>query len=75
MNMKNVVAMVNDGVDGLTSILSGVIVLGIFTSIVFDGGMFGIDVIANLMTIIGQLTSGGFAGLLALLVVLGLWNK
>tara|TARA_Y100000034_G_C6755381_1_gene336074 strand:- start:414 stop:641 length:228 start_codon:yes stop_codon:yes gene_type:complete len=75
MNMKNVVAMVNDGVDGLTSILSGVIVLGIFTSIVFEGGMFGIDVIANLMGIIGQLTSGGFAGLLALLVVLGLWNK
>ena len=72
MNMKNVVAMVNDGVDGLTSILSGVIVLGIFTSIVFEGGMFGIDVIANLM---GQLTSGGFAGLLALLVILGLWNK
>ena len=75
MNMKNVVAMVNDGVDGLTSILSGVIVLGIFTSIVFEGGMFGIDIIANLMSIIGQLTSGGFAGLLALLVVLGLWNK
>ena len=75
MNMKNVVAMVNDGVDGLTSILSSVIVLGIFTSIVFEGGMFGIDVIANLMSIIGQLTSGGFAGLLALLVVLGLWNK
>ena len=75
MNMKNVVAIVNDGVDGLTSILSGVIVLGIFTSIVFEGGMFGIDVIANLMSIIGQLTSGGFAGLLALLVVLGLWNK
>tara|TARA_Y100000310_G_C20699685_1_gene828560 strand:+ start:170 stop:397 length:228 start_codon:yes stop_codon:yes gene_type:complete len=75
MNMKNVVAMVNDGVDGLTSILSGVIVLGIFTSIVFEGGMFGIDVIANLMGIIGQLTSGGFAGLLALLVILGLWNK
>jgi len=75
MNMKNVVAMVNDGVDGLTSILSSVIVLGIFTSIVFEGGMFGIDVIANLMGIIGQLTSGGFAGLLALLVVLGLWNK
>ena len=75
MNMKNVVAMVNDGVDGLTSILSGVIVLGIFTSIVFEGGMFGIDVIANLMGIIGQRTSGGFAGLLALLVILGLWNK
>jgi len=75
MNMKNVVAMVNDGVDGLTSILSGVIVLGIFTSIVFEGGMLGIDVIANLMGIIGQLTSGGFAGLLALLVILGLWNK
>jgi hypothetical protein len=73
--MKNVVAMVNDGVDGLTSILSGVIVLGIFTSIVFEGGMLGIDVIANLMGIIGQLTSGGFAGLLALLVILGLWNK
>jgi|TARA_Y100000310_G_scaffold149200_1_gene148486 hypothetical protein len=75
MNMKNVVAMVNDGLEGLTSILSGVIVLGIFSSIVFEGGVFGIDVIANLMSIIGQITNGGFAGLLALLVILGLWNK
>ena len=75
MNMKNVVAMVNDGLEGLTSILSGVIVLGIFSSIVFAGGVFGIDVIANLMSIIEQITNGGFAGLLALLVILGLWNK
>ena len=75
MNMKNVVTMVNDGVGGLTAILSGVIVLGIFASMVFEGGMFGVDIIGNLMGIIGQLTNGGFAGLLALLIILGLWNK
>mgnify|MGYP003147840422 CR=1 FL=1 len=75
MNMKTAVTVINDGVGGLTSILSGIIILGIFASMVFEGGMFGVDIIGNLMTIIGQLTNGGFAGLLALLVILGLWNK
>ena len=75
MNMKNVVAIVNDGVSGLTTVLSGVVVLGIFSSIIFGSGFLGVDVIANLMGIIKQFMNGGFVGLLALLVILGLWNK
>ena len=75
MNMKNVVAIINDGVAGLTTVLSGVVVLGIFSSIIFGSGFLGVDVIANLMGMIKQFMDGGFVGLLALLIVLGLWNK
>ena len=75
MNIKNIVAIVNDGVAGLTSVLSSVVVLGIFSSIIFGSGFLGVDVIANLMTMIKQFIDGGFVGLLALLIVLGLWNK
>ncbi len=75
MNIKNIVAIVNDGVAGLTTVLSSVVVLGIFSSIIFGSGFLGVDVIANLMTIIKQFIEGGFVGLLALLIVLGLWNK
>ena len=75
MNMKNVVTIVSDAVEGLTSILASVVILGIFAKIIFGSGFFGVDIVANLISLIEQFVNGGFVGLLALLVVLGLKDK
>jgi hypothetical protein len=75
MNMKNVVITINDGVAGMTSILSGFIVLGVFSSIIFGEGFMGVNVVANLSAVIQQFINGGFVGLVALLFLVGLWEK
>ena len=43
--------------------------------IIFGTGLFGVDVMGNLTSIVASFGSGGFAGLLALLVLVGIYNK
>ena len=74
-NMDNVMRMIGDLVTSLTSILVGVIGLGVVAGIVFGNSWFFGDVLANLVSVISSLGDAGLVGLLAAAILIGLLNK
>ena len=74
MNVKNIVSSITDGVESLVAVATSLIVLSVFTGILFGGSIFGVSVVENVMTLIQAFLDGGFAGLLALLVLLSFWK-
>jgi len=74
-NMDNVMRMIGDLVASLTSILVGVIGLGVVAGIVFGNTWFFGDVLANLVSVISSLGDAGLVGLLAAAILIGLLNK
>tara|TARA_B100000787_G_C15983805_1_gene202775 strand:+ start:251 stop:472 length:222 start_codon:yes stop_codon:yes gene_type:complete len=73
--MKNTMAMIMDVVSGIKGLLYHVIGLGVLVQLIFVGGFFGMDIIGNLIGLVNLFATSGFAGFIALLVVLGLLNK
>ena len=74
-NMDNVMRMIGDLVSSLTSILVGVIGLGVVAGIVFGNTWFFGDVLSNLVGVISSLGDAGLVGLLAAAILIGLLNK
>jgi hypothetical protein len=74
-NMDNVMRLIGDLVSSLTSILVGVIGLGVVAGIVFGNSWFFGDVLANLVSVISSLGDAGLVGLLAAAILIGLLNK
>ena len=68
--MKEVVAMVKGYIDDLAHLLMSFVAIGAISEVIFGTGVFGVNVIENLTSIIAKFGEGGFAGLLALLK----WN-
>ena len=60
---------------GLGSILMAVIPVSILWFVLTAGSVFGIDVIANLTTLVNDFGTGGFTGLIVLLVVMSFFVK
>tara|TARA_Y100000593_G_scaffold81044_1_gene151448 strand:+ start:24 stop:254 length:231 start_codon:yes stop_codon:yes gene_type:complete len=75
MNVKGIFSTIGDWVSGLVDMLSGFIALGVLVQIIFGTGMFGVDVIGNLTSVIAGFGTSGFAGFLALLILVGIYNK
>ena len=73
--MDSVMKTVKDFITGLTGVLASVIGLGIVAAIVFGGDVyfFG-NVIETIMGYVVMLGATGFAGLIVLLIVLGVLN-
>ena len=67
--------MIGDLVSSLTSILVGVIGLGVVAGIVFGNTWFFGDVLSNLVGVISSLGDAGLVGLLAAAILIGLLNK
>ena len=74
MNVKNIVSSITDGVDSLVGVFTSLIILSIFTGILFGGSVFGVSVVENIMALIQAFLDAGFTGLLALLVLLSFWK-
>jgi hypothetical protein len=51
------------------------VAVGAMSEVLFGSGVFGVNVIGNLTTIIESFGSSGFAGLVAMLVLIGLFRK
>ena len=49
--------------------------VGAMSEVLFGTGVFGVNVIGNLTSIINNFGESGFAGLVALLVLVGLFRK
>ena len=73
--MKEVITMVKGYVDDLAHLMMSFIAIGAISEIIFGSGIFGVNVIGNLTSIIDKFGESGFAGLVALLVLVGLFRK
>jgi len=70
--MDNALAMIKGLVSSLTSILVGVVGLGVVAGVVFGDTWFFGDVLDNLVGLIQDLGDAGLVGLLAAAILIGL---
>ena len=73
--MREVVTMVKGWVEDIASLLLSFVAIGAIGEVLFGSGFFGVNVISNLTSIINGFGESGFAGLVALLVLVGLFRK
>ena len=73
--MKEVITMVKGYVDDLAHLMMSFVAIGAISEVIFGSGVFGVKVIGNLTSIINTFGQSGFAGLIALLVLVGLFRK
>ena len=60
---------------GLVSIMMAILPVAILWAVLTGGTMFGMDVITNLGALIDMFGTGGFTGLIALLVIMSFFIK
>ena len=75
MNTKAAFAIVGEWVSGLTNMLAGFVALSVLGELILGAPLFGVSVVGKLITLVGQFGSNGFAGLIAMLILVGLYNK
>ena len=73
--MKEVITTVKGYVDDLAHLLMSFVAIGAIGEVIFGTGIFGVNVIGTLTSIINKFGESGFAGLVALLVLVGLFRK
>jgi hypothetical protein len=73
--MKEVITLVKGWVDDISQLMASFIAIGAVSEVLFGSGIFGVNVIGNLTAIINNFGESGFAGLVALLVLVGLFRK
>ena len=73
--MKEVITMVKGYIDDLAHLMMSFVAIGAISEVIFGTGVFGVNVIGNLTSIINTFGQSGFAGLAALLVLVGLFRK
>ena len=73
--MKEIITLVKGWVDDIAHLLMSFVAIGAVGEVLFGTGMFGVNVIGNLTSIIDKFGESGFAGLVALLVLVGLFLK
>ena len=73
--MKEAITMVKGYVDDLAHLMLSFVAIGAIAEVIFGTGIFGVNVIGNLTSIINSFGESGFAGLVALLVLVGLFRK
>ena len=67
--MEKVFSIVNGFLGGLGSLFMALIPVSILWFVLTGGSVFGIDVIANLTTLVNGFGNGGFVGLVVLILV------
>ncbi len=72
--MKEIVTTVKGYVDDLAHLMMSFVAIGAVSEVIFGSGIFGVNVIGNLTSIINTFGQSGFAGLVALLVLVGLFK-
>tara|TARA_Y100001973_G_C5199500_1_gene336603 strand:- start:1595 stop:1816 length:222 start_codon:yes stop_codon:yes gene_type:complete len=73
--MKEIMKAVNEWISGIMEMLVNFIAVGAVVEVLFGSGIFGVSVIGNLTAIINGFGNSGFAGLIALLFLVGLFKK
>ncbi len=73
--MDNVIKYITGFFTGLASVLMAVIPVSILWYVLTAGSVFGIDVIANLTSLVNGFGTGGFTGLVVLVLVMSFFVK
>ena len=73
--MKEIITMIKGYIDDLAHLMMSFLAVGAVSEVIFGSGVFGVNVIGNLTSIINTFGESGFAGLVALLVLVGLFRK
>ena len=73
--MKEIITTVKGWLDDLAHLMLSFVAIGAVSEVIFGSGIFGVNVIGNLTSIINSFGESGFAGLVALLVLVGLFRK
>ena len=73
--MKEIITLVKGYVDDVAQMMLSLVAIGAISEVIFGSGIFGVNVIGNLTAIINSFGESGFAGLVALLVLVGLFRK
>jgi hypothetical protein len=73
--MEEIIGTVKSWLDDLVHLLISFVAIGAVGEVLFGSGVFGVNVIGNLTSIIDKFGQSGFAGLVALLVLVGLFRK
>ncbi len=72
--MKEIITTVKGWVDDLAHLMLSFVAIGAVSEVIFGSCIFGVNVIGNLTSIINTFGQSGFAGLVALLVLVGLFK-
>ena len=72
--MKEIITMVKGYIDDLAHLMMSFVAIGAVSEVIFGTGVFGVNVIGNLTSIINTFGESGFAGLVALLVFVCLFK-
>ena len=75
MNVKSIFGSIGEVLGGIAGVLTGLVSIGVLSSIVFGAGWLGIDVVANISALVGSFLGGGVTGLLVLIILLSLWDS
>ena len=73
--MKEIITLVKGWVDDLAQLRMAGVAIGAISEVIFGTGVFGVNVIGNLTLIINKFGESGVAGLVALLLLVGLFRK
>ena len=73
--MREIITLVKDWVDDLAHLLMSFVAIGAVGEVISRTAILGVNVIGNLTSIINKFGDSGFAGLVALLVLVGLFRK
>ena len=73
--MENVIKYITGFFTGLGSVLMAVLPVTILWYVLTGGSVFGMDVIANITSLVTGFGEGGFTGLVVLLIVMSFFVK
>jgi len=73
--MKEAIAMVKGWIDDFIDIMMSFVAVGAMSEVIFGTGIFGVNVIGNLTAIIEKFGQAGFSGLVALLLIVGVFKR
>ena len=73
--MKDIVTTIKGYVNDLLQLSLSLIAFGAVAGILFPGGMFGMDVIGNLISLVNRFGEAGFAGFITIVVLVCLFRK
>ena len=73
--MDNVIKQITGFVGGLSTVLMAVLPVTILWYILTGGSVFGMDVVANMTSLITALGNGGFVGLVVLVLLTSFFVK
>jgi len=73
--METVMNKITTFLGGLTGLMLAFVSLSILAEVIFGVGVFGTSVVTNVMSLIQTMGDGGFVGVIALIILIQIFQK